>query len=132
MTCRRITLAAALTLTTACAQAPATPVASTPTLAPADPFDAQPAHAELRVDAAPDAQALLLAAAMSHLGKTTAEFDGHAMVIIEHDPEELLDEAFADPSFCELVAAADIEPRDGLLSAAEAGRLEATVLARLD
>lgn len=85
-----------------------------------------------RVDAtAPDAEALLIASAMSFLGKTTAEYDGTSMVIVEHDPAELLDEAFADRGFCELVAAADVEPRDGRLTLGEAQHLETSVLASL-
>ncbi|MEM6294814.1 MAG: hypothetical protein AAGA54_26315 [Myxococcota bacterium] len=32
------------------------------------------------------------------------------MVQVEHDPEQLLDEAFTDPGFCALVAEADAEP----------------------
>jgi hypothetical protein len=87
-----------------------------------------------RIDAeASDAQALLVASAMSYLGKTAARFDAASMEVevVEYDPAALLDEAFADPEFCALVAAADIEPHDGVLDAAEASQLEQAVLARL-
>lgn len=86
-----------------------------------------------RVDAEDsDAEALLVASAMSYLGKTTARFDGHSMVVVEHDPTELLDEAFADPEFCAMATAADVEPHDGLLTSSEAGTLESSVLAALE
>ena len=110
------------------------PATQTPTLAGAGPFVSLEAPPPLpdRVDTtAPDAEALLVASAMSFLGKTTAEYDGMSMVLVEHDPAELLDEAFADRSFCELVAAADIEPHDGVLTAGEAQHLESSVLASL-
>lgn len=78
-----------------------------------------------------DAEALLVASAMSFLGKIVAEYDGMSMVLVEHDPAELLDEAFADRSFCELVAAADVGPHDGVLTPCEAQHLESSVLASL-
>ncbi len=121
----------ALAACTAPAQRPAS---QPPTTAAPASFASVEAPAPLpeRVDTtAPDAEALLIASAMSFLGKTTAEYDGTSMVIVEHDPAELLDEAFADRSFCELVAAADVEPHDGRLTLGEAQQLESSVLASL-
>ncbi len=118
----------------ACTAQAHVPVSQPPTIATPDSFASLEAPPPLpeRVDpTAPDAEALLVASAMSFLGKTTAEYDGMSMVVVEHDPAELLDEAFADRSFCELVAAADIEPHDGLLTPTEAQRLESAVLASL-
>ncbi len=68
---------------------------------------------------------------MSFLGKTAAEFDGWTMVMVEYDRDALLEEAFANPGFCALVAAADTEPHDGVLTTVEAERLEGAVLASL-
>lgn len=131
MTYRLITLAAAFALTTACAQAPAAPPTSAPTVSVAEPFKSEPV-AELHVDVAEsDADALLVASAMSYLGKTTARYDGESMVVVEHDRDELLEEAFSDPGFCALVAQVDIEPHDGVLSTSEAQLLESAVLAAL-
>jgi len=119
-------------LLAACTQQPAMVATQAPTIATADPFEAPVTQPSLHVDAAEsDAEALLIASAMSYLGKTTAEFDGHTMVVVEYDPEELLEEAFADPGFCALVAAADAEPHDGVLTTPEASRLETAVLASL-
>ncbi|MGH1340251.1 MAG: hypothetical protein ACRBN8_01775 [Nannocystales bacterium] len=133
----RLALVLAPTLVlAACAGPVQAPVSRAPTTASPDSFASldspPPAPLPERVDApAPDAQALLVASAMSFLGKTTAEYDGMSMVIVEHDPAELLDEAFADRSFCELVAAADVEPHDGVLTPSEAQHLELSVLASL-
>lgn len=133
MTCRLALLVPALVLAACTAQAQV-PVSQAPTIAAAVPFAPVEAPPPLpdRVDTmAPDAEALLVASAMSFLGKTTAEYDGMSMVIVEHDPAEVLDEAFANRGFCELVAAADIEPHDGVLTPGEAQRLESAVLASL-
>lgn len=133
MTSRLALLVPALVLAACTAQAQL-PVSQAPTIATADPLASIEAPPPLpdRVDTmAPDAEALLVASAMSFLGKTTAEYDGMSMVAVEHDPAELLDEAFANRSFCELVAAADIEPHDGVLTPGEALRLESSVLASL-
>lgn len=122
----------------ACAVPAQAPVTQAPTIAIAAPFapveTLPPAPPPLpdRVDTvAPDAEALLVASAMSFLGKTTAEYDGMSMVVVEHDPAEILDEAFANRNFCELVAAADVEPHDGVLTPREAQHLESSVLASL-
>lgn len=133
MTFRLALLLPALALA-ACAAPTQRPVSQPATTAVSVPLASTHAPAPLpeRVDTtAPDAEALLIASAMSFLGKTTAEYDGMSMVIVEHDPTELLDEAFADRGFCELVAAADIEPRDGRLTVGEAQQLESSVLASL-
>lgn len=133
MTCR-ILLAVPAVLLAACA--PQTQLA--PTTAPMAAATPSPAPeptlaAELDIDATDaEAQALLVASAMSYLGKVTAEFDGMTMVVVEHDPDALLDEAFADPGFCAMVAAADAEPHDGVLNQPEAAELETAVLARLE
>ena len=116
---------------TAQAQVPAPRPPTTPT-AESSASSSAPRPLPGRVNTtAPDAEALLVASAMSFLGKTAAEYDGMSMVVVEHDPAELLDEAFANRSFCELVAAADVEPRDGVLTPGEAQHLESSVLASL-
>ncbi|MEM6294818.1 MAG: hypothetical protein AAGA54_26335 [Myxococcota bacterium] len=134
-------LVALVSLGTGCLSAPppTAPVAPVVAVAPmVDPFaggSVQPS-ARPRFEAcdleAPCSEAIVVASAMSYLGKTTAEFDGVSMVQVEHDPELLLEEAFADPVFCALVAEADVEPPDGMLTASEAARVEAAVLASLD
>ena len=131
MTYRVLAFVPALLLA-ACTQQPTLAATQAPTVATADPFETPITAPDLHVDAAEsDAEALLIASAMSYLGKTTAEFDGHTMVVVEHDPEELLEEAFADPGFRALVAPADADPHDGVLTTPEASRLESAVLARL-
>ena len=103
-----------------------------PTSATTDPFEAPAPEESLHVEPAEsDAEALLVAAAMSYLGKTAAEFDGHTMVVVEYDRDLLLEEAFANPGFCALVAAADADPHDGVLTIVEAEQLEGAVLASL-
>lgn len=132
MTCRAL-LALAPFLLAACTQQPSMVATKAPTSSTADPFEIDVTGPLLHVDAAEsDAEALLIASAMSYLGKTTAEFDGTTLVVVEHDPEALLDEAFADPGFCALVAASDVEPHDGVLTTDEAERLESAVLAALE
>jgi|GEM_PF-2321902 len=132
MTCRAV-FALSFSLLAACTQQPVAVATHVPAAAPTRATAVEPTPATERVDASEeDAQALLVASAMSYLGKTTARFDGQAMVVIEHDPEELLTEAFADPGFCALVAAADADPHDGLLTTPEAARLESSVLEALD
>ena len=72
---------------------------------------------------------ILHAAAMSWLGKTTAEYDGLEMKIVEHDFAEVQAEARADAAFAELLLAADVAPRDGELDGAESSAVEERVLA---
>ncbi len=132
--------AAFASLSTAC-MSPALPAPVAPTPTPAstpDSFEAPRAESpplpslEVCDLDAPCSQDIMVASTMSYLGKTAAEFDGVSMVQVDHDPELLLEEAFADPGFCALVAEADVEPRDGVLSASEAARVEAAVLASLE
>lgn len=80
------------------------------------------------------AREVMVSTAMSYLGKTAAEFDEvtATLVLREYDPDELLAEALADPSFRLLVAMSDVQPRDGQLSAAEAVDVETAVLKHLD
>ena len=80
------------------------------------------------------AREVMVSTAMSYLGKTSAEFDEvtATLVVREYDPDELLAEALADPSFRVLVAMSDVKPRDGRLSAAEAVEVETAVLKHLD
>ncbi len=120
--------------------ASASPAATTPepTVSPpppAPPRSALPQLAECDRDAAsidePCPQDILVSSAMSHLGKTAAEFDGVTMVLVEYDPDELLEEAFSNPEFRRWVANADTDPRDGQLSSAEARAVEEAVLAKL-
>ncbi len=132
MSCR-ILLAVPALLLAACTQQPAMVSTRVPTAETAAAFEVEAPLPDLHVDAAEeDAEALLVASAMSYLGKTTAEFDGMTMVEVEHDPELLLDEAFADPGFCALVDAADADPHDGVLTTPEAEHLENSVLASLE
>ncbi len=75
---------------------------------------------------------VVIAAAMSWLGKTTAVFDGVHMELVEYDPVEVRAEAESDATFRRLLADADASPRDGHLDGAEARALEERVLALLD
>ena len=139
MTCRLFVVP--VLLLAACAQqAPAPSVVPAPQPHPIVELPSEPVAActgfELASTKQPpaeasDADALLVASAMSYLGKTVARFDGTSMELIEYDRAELLDEAFADPQFCALASAADVEPRDGVLTVDEASTLEASVLAQL-
>ena len=136
MSCRLLLVAPALLLA-ACTQQPMSVATQAPTVAAAGSFEAaapiepapvEPVHIE---PAESDAEALLVSSAMSYLGKTAAEFDGQTMVLVEYDRDELLEEAFANPGFCALVAAADADPHDGVLTTVEAEHLEGAVLASL-
>ncbi len=136
---RSLALLVPALLGAACAQQPQQRVATqVPTEAPIVEVESvieipAPVVLTAKVDATDeDAEALLIASAMSYLGKTTAEFDGETMIEVEHDPDELLEEAFANPGFCALVLEADADPNDGRLSPPEAERLENAVLASLD
>lgn len=72
---------------------------------------------------------ILHAAAMSWLGKTTAEYDGFEMKLVQHDEAEVQAEARADAAFAELLLSADVAPRDGHLDRAESAAVEERVLA---
>ncbi|MEM6994261.1 MAG: hypothetical protein AAF721_27345 [Myxococcota bacterium] len=75
---------------------------------------------------------VVVAAALSWLGKTTAIYNGVEMELVEHDPELVRAEAEQDVAFRQMLAAADAAPRDGRLDGAEARQLEEQVLSRLD
>lgn len=75
---------------------------------------------------------ILHAAALSWLGKTTAEYDGIEMKVVSHDEAQVQAEARADAAFAELLLSADVAPRDGHLDRAESAAVEARVLALMD
>lgn len=75
---------------------------------------------------------VLLAAALSYLDTTVAQFDGTYVEAVEYDPEDVLSEARADPRFRQILAAADVEPTDGRLGPAEAREAERQVLEIVD
>jgi hypothetical protein len=93
----------------------------------AGPCDDAPTEAESRCPSE-----VLHAAAMSWLGKTSAEYDGIQMVVLEYDEAQLQAEARADAAFAELLLAADVAPRDGRLDRAEAAAVETRVLQLVD
>ncbi|MEM9461703.1 MAG: hypothetical protein AAGF11_46500 [Myxococcota bacterium] len=72
---------------------------------------------------------IVFSAALSHLDKTTSEFDGFEFQPVEHDPDEIWTEATADAEFRGMLITADASA-DGVLSQAEALVLEAEVLVR--
>ncbi len=105
--------------------------------APSRAFEVLPEPAPCTDDAATDDDdrcpaEVLHAAAMSWLGKTSAEFDGVQMHVIEYDEAQLQAEARADAAFAELLVAADVAPRDGMLGRVEARAVESRVLSLVD
>lgn len=146
---RRLALTVVLVgLAPACASAP-TPTVSLPTIVAgsaspaAVPAPMPNAHADVPLPVVMECDMLepagadprcpeqiVSAAILSHLDKTTAEFDGVEVVEVEHDPELLWEEASADAEFRGLLLAADAAPADGVIDHAEALALEAEVLAR--
>lgn len=117
------------------AEQPARPTSSQ-RIEPAAAPVSMPAAADCSSDGVePDARCpeeILVSAAMSWLGKTAAEFDGTTMVVVEHDPELLLQEAHEDPDFRRMLVDADVGPSDGQLDRDEALAVEARVLAAVE
>lgn len=116
------------------AQGVSTPRAEVGPAAHAERSVAMPAAAACETEGASTRcpEEILLSAAMSWLDKTSAEFDGTTMVVVEHDPELLMEEAHEDPAFCRFLVDADVGPSDGELDRAEALAVEARVLQALE